>query len=81
MRTIVSSWRGQGDHWWGLLAPAATPREVINKLHADFVKVLQMWKGFRQHLRTNRWREAQDAICSTTIVPAHRARLSMLTGP
>ncbi|MGZ5228299.1 MAG: tripartite tricarboxylate transporter substrate binding protein, partial [Burkholderiales bacterium] len=28
--------------WWGLLAPAATPREVINKLHADFVKVLQM---------------------------------------
>ena len=26
----------------GLLAPAATPREVINKLHADFVKVLQM---------------------------------------
>jgi tripartite-type tricarboxylate transporter receptor subunit TctC len=28
--------------WWGLLAPAATPPEVINKLHADFVKVLQM---------------------------------------
>ena len=28
--------------WWGLLAPAATPREVINKLNADFVKVLQM---------------------------------------
>jgi tripartite-type tricarboxylate transporter receptor subunit TctC len=28
--------------WWGLLAPAATPRDVINKLHADFVKVLQM---------------------------------------
>lgn len=28
--------------WWGLLAPAATPREVINKLHTDFVKVLQM---------------------------------------
>ena len=27
--------------WWGVLAPAATPRDIINKLHADFVKVLQ----------------------------------------
>ena len=27
--------------WWGVLAPAATPREIINKLHGDFVKVLQ----------------------------------------
>ena len=28
--------------WWGVLAPAATPREIVNRLHADFVKVLQM---------------------------------------
>ena len=28
--------------WWGVLAPAATPREIVTKLHADFVKVLQM---------------------------------------
>ena len=28
--------------WWGVLAPAATPREIVIKLHADFVKVLQM---------------------------------------
>ena len=28
--------------WWGVLAPAATPRDVVNKLHADFVKVLAM---------------------------------------
>jgi tripartite-type tricarboxylate transporter receptor subunit TctC len=28
--------------WWGLLAPAATPRDIVNKLHADFVKVLAM---------------------------------------
>jgi tripartite-type tricarboxylate transporter receptor subunit TctC len=25
-----------------VLAPAATPREIVTKLHADFVKVLQM---------------------------------------
>ena len=28
-------------NWFGLTAPAATPRETIVKLHADFVKALQ----------------------------------------
>jgi tripartite-type tricarboxylate transporter receptor subunit TctC len=27
--------------WWGLLAPARTPREIVNKVHGDVVKVLQ----------------------------------------
>jgi len=26
--------------WFGLFAPAATPREVITKVHGDFVKAL-----------------------------------------
>ena len=28
--------------WWGVLAPAKTPRPIITKLHGDVVKVLQM---------------------------------------
>jgi tripartite-type tricarboxylate transporter receptor subunit TctC len=28
--------------WWGLLAPARTPREIVNKVQGDVVKVLQM---------------------------------------
>jgi tripartite-type tricarboxylate transporter receptor subunit TctC len=28
-------------NWFGLAAPAATPRELVTKLHADFSKVLQ----------------------------------------
>jgi tripartite-type tricarboxylate transporter receptor subunit TctC len=28
--------------WWGLLAPARTPREIVNKIHADVVRVLEM---------------------------------------
>ena len=28
--------------WWGILAPARTPREIVNKLHGDVVRVLQM---------------------------------------
>jgi tripartite-type tricarboxylate transporter receptor subunit TctC len=28
--------------WWGVLAPAATPRELVNRIQSDFVKVLQM---------------------------------------
>ena len=27
--------------WYGFLAPARTPREIINKVHADLVQVLQ----------------------------------------
>ena len=29
------------DTWWGLVAPAATPRDVINKLNQAFVAALQ----------------------------------------
>ena len=28
--------------WWGLLAPGRTPRDIISKVHADVVKVLQV---------------------------------------
>ena len=28
--------------WWGLLAPARIPREIVNKIQADVVRVLQM---------------------------------------
>ena len=27
--------------WWGLFAPARTPRDIVNKIHGDVVKVLQ----------------------------------------
>jgi tripartite-type tricarboxylate transporter receptor subunit TctC len=28
--------------WWGVLAPARTPRDIVNKLHADIGKVLRL---------------------------------------
>lgn len=28
--------------WWGILAPARTPREVVTKIHSDVVRVLEM---------------------------------------
>ena len=28
------------DNWWGALAPSGTPKPIIDKLHADMVKVL-----------------------------------------
>ena len=28
--------------WWGILAPARTPRDIVNRIHGDVVKVLQM---------------------------------------
>ena len=28
------------NQWYGVLAPAATPRDIITKLHTDIVKVL-----------------------------------------
>ena len=29
------------DTWWGLVAPAGTPRETVNKLNQAFVAALQ----------------------------------------
>ena len=29
-------------NWFGLVAPAATPRDVINRLHGEIVKILRM---------------------------------------
>ena len=31
----------QASVWWGMLAPAQTPRAIVNKLYADIAKVLQ----------------------------------------
>ena len=28
--------------WWGILAPAGTPKPIINKLHAELVKVINL---------------------------------------
>jgi len=27
--------------WWGILAPAGTPRPIIDKLHSEIVKVIK----------------------------------------
>ena len=29
------------DGWWGLMAPAGTPREVLDKVQRDSAKILQ----------------------------------------
>jgi tripartite-type tricarboxylate transporter receptor subunit TctC len=29
------------ENWYGVLAPAGTPREIVNKLNAEIVKILQ----------------------------------------
>ena len=31
--------------WWGLLAPAGTPKAIIDKIHADVVKIVQTSEG------------------------------------
>jgi hypothetical protein len=31
--------------WWGLLAPAGTPKAIIDKIHADVVKIVQTPEG------------------------------------
>ena len=28
--------------WWGILAPAGTPRPIIDKLHAELVKAIKL---------------------------------------
>jgi tripartite-type tricarboxylate transporter receptor subunit TctC len=28
------------EHWWGVMAPAATPRPIVDKLHSHFAKAL-----------------------------------------
>ena len=41
--TIADSLPGfEIDTWWGLIAPAATPRDVVTKLNAAFVAALQL---------------------------------------
>ena len=32
----------EASSWWGILVPALTPREVVNKLHADVLRSLKM---------------------------------------
>lgn len=39
----------ESDLWWGVFAPAGTPRTVITNLNAELVKVLQM-KDVRERL-------------------------------
>ena len=46
--------------WWGVLAPAATPRDIVMKLHADFVKVLQT-----PEIRTTLARQGGEPVGST----------------
>jgi tripartite-type tricarboxylate transporter receptor subunit TctC len=35
--------------WWALLAPAGTPTDIVNRLNAIVVKMVQM-RDFREHL-------------------------------
>jgi tripartite-type tricarboxylate transporter receptor subunit TctC len=37
--------------WFALLAPAATPRDIVNRLHAETVKVLRL-PDVRQRFET-----------------------------
>lgn len=32
----------EAENWYGVLAPAGTPREIVNKLNSEIVKVLRM---------------------------------------
>lgn len=32
----------EASSWWGILAPGRTPAEIVDKLHADIVSVLQL---------------------------------------
>jgi tripartite-type tricarboxylate transporter receptor subunit TctC len=29
-------------NWWGVLAPAGVPREIVGRLNAELVKILQL---------------------------------------
>jgi tripartite-type tricarboxylate transporter receptor subunit TctC len=41
--TIAESLPGyEVDNWYGLLAPAGTPKTIVNKLNREIAKVLQM---------------------------------------
>jgi tripartite-type tricarboxylate transporter receptor subunit TctC len=31
----------QADNWWGIVAPAGTPKEIVDKLHADIQKAVK----------------------------------------
>lgn len=46
--------------WYGVLAPAGTPREVINKLHAEIVRILAT-----QEMRDRFAREGSEPVGST----------------
>ncbi len=30
------------DNWWGILAPAATPKSVVNRINAELVRIMQL---------------------------------------
>jgi len=46
--------------WWGLLAPAGTPQAVIDKIHADVIKIVQTPEG------RNFFREQGSEVFTTT---------------
>jgi tripartite-type tricarboxylate transporter receptor subunit TctC len=46
--------------WYGLVAPAATPRTVVERLHVDFVRALRL-PDVQQRLRA----EAYDIYADT----------------
>ncbi len=51
----------QAPAWWGLVAPAATPRAVIDRLHRDIVKVLKNPVFYE----TNAVRQGYEPVGST----------------
>ena len=46
--------------WWGLLAPAGTPKAIIDKIHADVVKIVQTPEG------TQFFREQGSEVLTTS---------------
>ena len=48
-------------NWFGMVAPAATPRDIINRLHSDIVKVLRM-PDIRERLAA----QGADPVASST---------------
>ena len=43
MPTVGETLKGyEVVNWFGLVAPAATPRDIVNRLHTEIVKILRM---------------------------------------
>jgi len=51
----------ESEQWFGVLAPAATPRPIINRLHGDLLRVIR-----DEHVRTRFLADGGETAWSTT---------------